>query len=417
MSQPLATHRKCLAREVQFAQWPRGLEDYPHTVEAESRLFNRPERRGRARALDILLARGLHSTDGPPPFHRCGNICGQHGKSHLGGFVRFRPYQVTADGYSSQQVFRERRDSCSPVDNGVKRLHRGKGGGVLKNFFGNETPSGSTTIMERRTGLREAHEHPPPAEHHKPQQRECVARIAVYEAAAAAPRTEDVRSSSPLDFIETASARVHALTREAGGAMPYTVIREVVENFVHADFTEPVISVMDSGTTIRFADQGPGVPDKEKATLPGYTTATADMKHIIRGVGSGLPIVRDFLEHCGGALIVEDNLGRGTVVTITSAAARAEPAIESGISAPVTAHQSFLPLPPISTRQKQVLSLVLELGEVGPTIVSRELSVALSTAYRDLAHLESSGLIAADETGKRVLTDEGARFLDNMFGQ
>ncbi len=199
--------------------------------------------------------------------------------------------------------------------------------------------------------------------------------------------------------------------------MPYTVIREVVENFVHADFTEPVISVMDSGTTIRFADQGPGVPDKEKATLPGYTTATADMKHIIRGVGSGLPIVRDFLEHCGGALIVEDNLGRGTVVTITSAAARAEPAIESGISAPVTAHQSFLPLPPISTRQKQVLSLVLELGEVGPTIVSRELSVALSTAYRDLAHLESSGLIAADETGKRVLTDEGARFLDNMFGQ
>ena len=37
------------------------------------------------------------------------------------------------------------------------------------------------------------------------------------------------------------------------------VIREIVENFVHAHFAEPIISILDGGDTIRFADQGPGI--------------------------------------------------------------------------------------------------------------------------------------------------------------
>ena len=43
------------------------------------------------------------------------------------------------------------------------------------------------------------------------------------------------------------------------------VIREIVENFIHAHFVEPIISILDGGNTIRFADQGPGIEDKERA--------------------------------------------------------------------------------------------------------------------------------------------------------
>ena len=83
------------------------------------------------------------------------------------------------------------------------------------------------------------------------------------------------------------TARVHELAHSEGGAIPYTVIREVAENFIHADFAEPVVSILDSGSTIRFADQGPGIADKDRAVLPGFTTADGDMKRHIRGVGSG----------------------------------------------------------------------------------------------------------------------------------
>jgi DeoR/GlpR family transcriptional regulator of sugar metabolism len=64
----------------------------------------------------------------------------------------------------------------------------------------------------------------------------------------------------------------------------------------------------------------------------------------------------------------------------------------------------------LTTRQKHVLALVLESGSAGPSIVSRELGVGLSTAYRDLASLEEHGLIVS-EGGKRTLTEKGLSYL------
>ena len=68
------------------------------------------------------------------------------------------------------------------------------------------------------------------------------------------------------------------------------------------------------------------------------------------------------------------------------------------------------PAAKLTTRQKHVLALVLESGSAGPSIVSRELAVGLSTAYRDLASLEELGLIVA-ESGKRTLTEKGLAYL------
>ena len=88
-------------------------------------------------------------------------------------------------------------------------------------------------------------------------------RIAVYDSPAAAPRIEDVVGSSPDSFIEELAARTYSAARDLGGKLPYTVIREVVENLIHARFEEPVVSVLAGGDTVRFSDQGPGIPDKE----------------------------------------------------------------------------------------------------------------------------------------------------------
>ena len=259
------------------------------------------------------------------------------------------------------------------------------------------------------------------------------ARVAVYEASGAAPRVEDLEGAPIPEYIESLTARVYELAREQGGCVPYTAIREVSENFIHADFAEPVVSILDGGMTIRFADQGPGIADKSRAVLPGFTTASGDMKNFIRGVGSGLPIVRDYLSFSGGSLVIEDNLGGGSVVTLF---ANAPGPATSGISA-LSPHPAASASPPaddapaieisveaegcstrprLSTRQKQVLALVMESGSAGPSLVAKELGVGVSTAYRDLASLEDQGLITS-EGGKRTLTEQGLCCIDSLIAR
>lgn len=255
------------------------------------------------------------------------------------------------------------------------------------------------------------------------------ARIAVYESPGAAPRVEEVEPATTGEYIEKLTTAIHRLSREQGSDIPYTVLREVTENFIHAHFAEPVVSILDQGRTVRFADQGPGIPDKENAVQPGFTTAAGEMKRFIRGVGSGLPLVRDYLSLSGGSLIIEDNLGVGSVVTIHSRPIdRAAPQTHSDSREPLfssnhepTRPQQSLsiteePVPRLPTRQQQVLALVMETGLVGPSMVAKELGVGVSTAYRDLASLEEAALIEADG-GKRTLTEAGLRYIHEFMAR
>lgn len=299
--------------------------------------------------------------------------------------------------------------------------------GKLKQFYTQENdrlgpeslPSGQTVSTQ-----------PPPA-------LPSPARIAVYDTCAAAPRIEEVPSAPTREYIERLSSRIYELVREAGGTVPYTVVREVAENLIHADFSEPVVSIMDGGMTVRIADQGPGIADKRRALEPGFTTARGTMKRYIRGVGSGLPIVKEFLSHGGGSLVLEDNLGTGAVVTIMTR--RPEPAgqqaLAGGISLPLQAGErpvlpnagypsSFPEIDSIAqnprasrlnSRQKQVLALVVDSREAGPSLIAKQLGVGVSTAYRDLSSLEDMGLIKATEAGKRAVTDLGLSCLSKLM--
>ena len=144
------------------------------------------------------------------------------------------------------------------------------------------------------------------------------ARVAVYDDASAAPRVVVIEPTDVRSYLEEITSTVNRLSHEQGGNIPFMVIREIVENFIHAYFQAPTITILDGGNTIRFSDQGPGIKEKSLALEYGTSSATEDMKRYIRGVGSGLPYVQQYMVDKGGSLEIEDNIAGGTVVTIST---------------------------------------------------------------------------------------------------
>ena len=230
------------------------------------------------------------------------------------------------------------------------------------------------------------------------------ARIAVYDSLSSPPRVVELQANKYEEFINLLATKTYRFSQEKRGTVPFTVIKETIENLIHACFLGVTITVLDNGNTIRISDQGPGIKSKEKALEPGFSTATREMKKIIKGVGSGLPIAGEVLACAGGTLKIENNLEEGTVVTLSIP----EKAQTEDANNNETARDEAV----LSTRQKQVLFLVTELGSTGPSEVANELGISLSSAYRDLLYLESHNLIKASGQGKRSLTAQGVEYLD-----
>jgi hypothetical protein len=232
-------------------------------------------------------------------------------------------------------------------------------------------------------------------------------RLAIYDSPLAAPQVVSLRGEDFHALVGELSARTYQVSRERGGRVPFVVIREIMENLIHAYFRNATITVLDEGNTIRVTDQGPGIGDKERALLPGFSTATAAMRHVIRGVGSGLPVAKEQMQFVGGTLTLEDNLDHGTVVTLSISREAAPP---SPVPDPLPRRRLD-----VSPRQKKVLLLIAELGAAGPTIIAKELDMSHSTAYRELQALQALSLVTGKGRGKRTLTEEGIAYLDEVF--
>jgi anti-sigma regulatory factor (Ser/Thr protein kinase) len=234
-------------------------------------------------------------------------------------------------------------------------------------------------------------------------------RIAVYADPHSPPEVVTV-TDHPLaedslpQLIESVAARAHGLAREHGGRLPLVVFRELIGNLVHASFAGAIITILDNGNTVRVSDRGPGIPDKDAALRPGFTSADASAKRFIRGVGSGFSVVKETLASLGGTLEIEDNLGTGTVITVR-------------VPPEVTVPLAPAPLPSynLPERQLKTLLLTVELAPVGPTRIAQELGVSTSTAYRDLVSLEGTGLVNSGESGHRSVTDEGLAYLSAVL--
>ena len=229
-------------------------------------------------------------------------------------------------------------------------------------------------------------------------------RIAIYDTLTSPPRVIAVEEADLPALIASLAEKTYHYCREQGGQIPYTVLQELMENLLHACFRDVVITILDNGQTIRISDHGPGVDDKDRAFRPGFTTATALERQIIRGVGSGLPVARESLQFLRGVLTVDDNLGGGAVFTIKMPTHASE--------------QPAKPLAPevkLTTRQTKVLVLLMELGSSGPKDIAKELDTSPATAYRELVVLQDKGLIHSLGDGKRALREEGLHLLESIL--
>lgn len=266
------------------------------------------------------------------------------------------------------------------------------------------------------------------------------ARIAAYDDLLSAPRIIEIPSLPIQDFIEALASKTYELSQSLGGNIPYTVIREVSENLIHANFKEPVVSIFDMGNTVTFSDQGPGVDDKIKAQLPGFTSATGDMKRYIKGVGSGLPIVKEYLSVSGGQLKIEDNLNAGTIVTVSLVNKNDRTAAVPGNSSSNDFHGNTFSdgsfetdkhlssiegnrvgtpsstQKTISNREDMIMELFLNHDEIGQTDIKKLLGISIGTSTRTLESLESAGYLVSNSSRKRVLTKEGFEYLKKVYG-
>jgi predicted HTH transcriptional regulator len=284
-------------------------------------------------------------------------------------------------------------------------------------------------------------------------------RIAVYDNFTSIPRIIDLKHDSVNDFIDITTEKIYQISHGQGGKIPYTIIKEIVENLIHAEFSEVIITIINNGNQIMITDQGPGISDIDKAMMPGFTSATKEMKKFIRGVGSGLPIVKETIRFSGGTIDIKNNINRGTVVvlkinssessigdfnpspaaaagTVNDAAGK-EPLINpekiiSHMENPVPDTALRVPFPKqdkadgfsgnpipedynslkLTLRQIKILYLTLELEEAGPSVISKELGFSLSTSFRELSYLEREGLLKTFSSGKKKLSKKGFKYLE-----
>ena len=233
------------------------------------------------------------------------------------------------------------------------------------------------------------------------------------------PEITEIAASNPRSATSKFSNLVMDKVLENGGKVPEAAVREVIENLIHADYRGVVISVLDGGQTVRVSDKGPGVVDKDRAMEFGFSGATLEALLDIRGVGAGLGIAQAAVNDLGGKVSVEDNIGGGTVTTISVPAAGAMKHSDQETPALTSSQPRYpdgVPRMNISERQQKALITVLECGEVGPSTVAGRLEISVSTAYRDLSVLEEHGLVLADETGKRLISPLGRDLVEAIVG-
>ena len=241
---------------------------------------------------------------------------------------------------------------------------------------------------------------------------DATARIALYDDLKSAPRITKIEPGPTVDYIEHLTTAIYEQSKLAGGKIPYSVIREVSENFIHAQFREIVVSILDDGNTIRFADQGPGIAEKEKAQEPGFSSAIEPMKEYIRGVGSGFPIVRDYLGDRDGSIVIEDNLTTGAVVTISLVSKPAQQPTRMTFHEKVQA--PLLPKIPLTQREQDFLRLLLHEGELGITEMSSLSDTPVSTTHNTFRKLEENGLIEKTPNQTRSLSPIGLQVAQTL---
>lgn len=93
-----------------------------------------------------------------------------------------------------------------------------------------------TGVREEREGAEQTTTQAPKAMY--------AARIAVYDDMLSTPRVIVIEPQDVRTYLEETTNTVYQCMKEQGGHISLMVIREIVENFIHAHFAEPIISIL-----------------------------------------------------------------------------------------------------------------------------------------------------------------------------
>lgn len=81
---------------------------------------------------------------------------------------------------------------------------------------------------------------------------------------------------------------------------------------IHADGGRAEVDVGVDNIVIRMIDQGPGIPDIDKAMQEGWSTANEEARDLGFGAGMGLPNMKKHSDQ----MKIDTVLGEGTTVTM-----------------------------------------------------------------------------------------------------
>ncbi|MDR0970720.1 MAG: ATP-binding protein [Lentimicrobiaceae bacterium] len=117
-----------------------------------------------------------------------------------------------------------------------------------------------------------------------------------------------------------ASSAVKKMLNQVG-VRPDIIKRTVVALYeaevnivVHAYRGTIKIDIDEEKIHIRLEDEGPGIPDIDRAMQKGYSTATPRVREMGFGAGMGLPNMKSNAD----SLVVTSEVGKGTTVEITN---------------------------------------------------------------------------------------------------
>src|SRR5574344_1080104 len=113
-----------------------------------------------------------------------------------------------------------------------------------------------------------------------------------------------------------ASSQIKKTLKQLG--VDSSVIKRVVValyeaevNIVAHAYKGVITADIDSdGIHVDLADQGPGIPDIDKAMIKGFSTASPEVREMGFGAGMGLPNIKDNADE----LRIESKVGVGTTL-------------------------------------------------------------------------------------------------------
>ncbi len=123
------------------------------------------------------------------------------------------------------------------------------------------------------------------------------------------------------DFVKAgyASSQVKKILNQLN-LDPAVVRRIAVANYeaevnvvAHAYKGNMKVFILPTQVRVRIEDEGPGIPDIEKAMQEGYSTASEKVREMGFGAGMGLSNMKKNSDH----LDIQSTIGKGTVVEMT----------------------------------------------------------------------------------------------------